>query len=272
MNNSSKIFLFVSCFSTCYGLEVQPWLTDPYEFRSDVGFSYSYFQKVQGSVKNKSYPSNNYLTYAGFGFMPSEDWDIDFDIEMARTPRQNYSFRSGALQCRYRFLNDIAADPVSLVLGANIRGVGSKSVKDISSPYASYVDFELTASVGKEKTCNESWSLRGFGFTALGMGITGYPWVRALGSFEGSSGDRHRGGVSVEGYFGLAGKNYVNVSHFRGWGRVQHSSIDTGAFYAYKMGLWGELLFSYSIRAFAHNYPQYEQRATIQYQIPFSLL
>lgn len=255
-----------------FGIDQQPWVGDVYEFRADTGFSYSYFNKVQGAKSQPSNPSNNYLVFGGFGFTPSEDIDVDLDVEMARTPRQNFSFRSGAMQARYRFLNDIAGDLVSVVAGFNMRGVGSKSVKDISSPYASYLNFELTAAVGKEHSFESTWTIRGFALAALGIAVHGYPWMRVFGSFEGNYHDTHRGCVFTEGYFGCGGKDHVNVDHFHGWGGVQHDSIDVGVAYKYKFNLWGILSLAYSCRVFAHNYPEYEQRATIRYEIPFSLL
>jgi hypothetical protein len=144
-----------------------------------------------------------------------------------------------------------------------MRGVGAKSTKDISSPYGSYLNFELTAAVGKEHTAGPTWSMRGYGLTALGVAVHGYPWIRAYGLFEANAHDTHRGGVFTEGYFGFGSNRYVNV---------RHQSIDIGAFYGYKFDLWGVLSVAYSIRVFAHNYPEYEQKATIRYDIPFSLL
>ena len=269
--NKFFLALAVTSSSLCFGLEQNPWFGNLYEFRADTGFSYSYFNKVQGAKKNRAYPSNNYLVYGGLGFLAIEDFDLDMDIELARTPRQNFSFRSSALQARYRFLDDIVGDPVSLVSGFNIRGVGSKSVKDISSPYASYLNFEVTTAVGKEKTIKDTWKIRGYGLAALGIAVHGDPWVRAHGTFEGNIADEHRLGLFCDGYFGLGGKNYVNVKHFHGWGYVQHESIDLGTFYVASLGVWGELSLAYSARVFAHNYPEYEQRATINYQIPFSV-
>jgi hypothetical protein len=254
-----------------FSLDQQPWYGNVYEFRADAGFTYYYFNNVQGALKQPESASNNYLTFGGFGFTLSEQLDFDMDIELTRTPRQNYSFRSGALQARYRFLNDIAGDPVTLTTGFNIRGVGAKSVKDISSPYASYANFELTTAIGKEKTVKDSWKIRGYGLLSLGAACQGYPWSRYLALFESNFSDIHRLGIFSEGYFGLGGKNYVNIKHFRGWSHVQHDSIDIGALYSRVMGVWGKLMLEYSSRVFAHNYPEYEQRATIRYEIPFSL-
>ena len=162
------LLALLSISSLGLAIDQKPWFGDIYEFRADGGFSYSYFNEVQGAIKQPSEASNNYLTFVGMGFTPDESIDLDLDLEVVRTPRQNYSFRSGALQARYRFLNDIAGDPVSVVAGFNMRGVGSKSVKDISSPYASYLNFELTGSVGKEHTYKDSCHRRGSSWISMG--------------------------------------------------------------------------------------------------------
>ncbi len=248
-----------------------PWYGDVYAFRSSTSVAYSYFHYVDGARPDRSYPSNNYVAATGIGFTLNEDLDFDLDLEMAQTPRQNFSFRSSALQARYRIYNDIAADPISLVAGVNIRGVSSKSVKDISSPYASYCNFEATAAVGKEYSSLEYWTMRWSVFTALGIATHGYPWIRSLVACEANIKDVHQYGGFIEGYFGLFGKNRVLVDRHHGWGNIQHESIDLGAFYRYQLGLWGALRFSYSCRVFAHNYPEYEQRGVINYEIPFSL-
>ncbi|NDD57710.1 MAG: hypothetical protein EBZ47_00440 [Chlamydiae bacterium] len=252
-------------------LDQVPWYGEVYAFRSDIGFLYSYFHKVNGAIPNQPYPSNNYVPFVGAGFTLSQDWDLDLDFEMARTPRQNFSPRSLGLQARYRFFNDIAGDFITLVSGINVRGVTPKSVRDISSPYASYLNFELTTSVGKEKSLNETWTMRGFFGGALGMATQGYPWARFYSSFELNSGDVHRGGFLCDGYFGLGGKQYVPVDHFKGWGHIQHDSVDVGVFYRYRLNLWGTFMLSYSCRVFAHNFPEYEQRGILRYEIPFSL-
>ena len=262
---------FVLAAIDLIALDQLPWYDDVYAFRSNTFFSYSYFHDVDGSTSHLSYPSNNYLTAAGVGFTLSEHIDLDVDLELAQTPRQNFSFRSSALQARYRIYNDIAADLISVVVGVNVRGVSSKSVKDISSPYSSYCNFEMTGAIGKEYSVQESWTMRWSWLTALGMATQGLPWIRSVGVFEGNLKDAHQGGMFAEGYFGLSGRNAVSVACFHGWGHVQHESIDLGGFYRYNMGLWGALRLSYSCRVFAHNYPEYEQRGVLNYEIPFSL-
>ena len=124
---------FCLAISSVSGLQTKPWFGDVYAFYIDPSFSYSYFHEVQDAVSQPKEVSNNYVADVDMGFTPSEYVDVDLEMEFARTPRQNFSFRSSALQGRFLLLDDIAGDPVSVTLGANIRAVGGKSTKDISS-------------------------------------------------------------------------------------------------------------------------------------------
>jgi len=273
---SMKKRIIALTLSTCsslqlYGIDSLPWFSEVYSSRTSIGFNYYYFNKISGSLKDCSYPSNNYLSFIGTGFTPNQDWDVDFDLELVRTPRQNYSFRSSAIQGRYRLLNDINADPISLVVGVNIRGVGSKSVKDVSSPYASYCNFEGTLSLGKEYAYNDSWIVRWSALGALGVANQGYPWCRCEALVEGNCDYNYRLGVYSLGYFGLRGRDYVDVHHFTGWGKVLHQSVDVGAFFRYKFERWGGLKLAYTFRVYALNYPEWQQSATLVYDLPFSM-
>jgi hypothetical protein len=99
MRKRAGALTLTACLSLqLYGIDPLPWLSEVYSARSAAGFEYYYFNKISGAIKNKSYPSNNYLTFAGAGFTPSKDIDVDCDLELVRTPRQNYSFRSSAVQ------------------------------------------------------------------------------------------------------------------------------------------------------------------------------
>jgi hypothetical protein len=151
-----------------------------------------------------------------------------------------------------------------------VRAVAPKSVRDVSSPYASYLNFEVTTAVGKEFSYKDTWRLRWYALGALGIANQGYPWCRYDASVEGNINYNYRFGLYSCGYFGLGGTNYVDVGHFRGWGHVHHQSVDIGAFFRYKFDRWGALKLAYTFRAYALNYPQWQQSARLVYDLPFS--
>lgn len=262
--------LFISVCSSIWALDERPWFGDVYEFRLDSSFTYSRFDKVEGAFRQPHGISNNYVSMVGIGFMPADSWDLEIDLEMAQTPREQFGFRSSAIQARYQFLDDIAGDPVSATMGLSIRGVGNQSVQDVSSPYSSYANYEVHTAIGKEHVFQDTWTLRGYGLVAVGQANHGYPWIRSTASFEGNIHDTHRLELFSVGYFGF-GHHRVDAHHFHGWGNIRHQSVDVGGSYKYKFDLWGVLSLSYAYRVYAHLYPQNEQTLMIRYELPFSL-
>jgi hypothetical protein len=268
----ATVALTLAAGSSLAALEESPWFDDLYQFRSVSDFFYSYFDHVSDAKKPLGHSYNTYLFHTDAGFTAAENIDVDVDLELVQTFGQNFSFRSSALQARYRFLDDIAGDPITVVSGLSLRGVGARSVRNISTPYASYGNAEVFVCLGKERSYKETWDLRGYFFTALGAATKSYPWIRAVGQIEKNFSDRQRLGLRTEGYFALAGKDKVDVDHFRGWGKIFHQSIDLFAFYGYTFGLYGELSVGYGTRVLALRYPSWQQTGFIRYSIPFSLL
>ena len=168
-------------------------------------------------------------------------------------------------------LDDISGDRVSLTIGLNIRGAPHHFLTDVSTPYASEFNLELTGSIGKEWSQEGMWTMRTYGFATVGMGNRGYPWTRELFVWQYNWQDTHRVSLFAEGDFGFGNKQHVNVKHFNGWAKVQHQSIDLGFAYGYKFGVYGLLTASYAYRVFAHNFPEHVNFFTLSYCIPFSL-
>jgi hypothetical protein len=251
-------------------LDTKPWLNDVYEFEFQSAFTYSHYRKVQGASVQLKHPSNDKDILLDLGFVPSQSVDMQAEMEFAQTPRENWGTRSGALQVRYQWLDDIAGDPVSFVTGLTIRGVTGRSLRDVSTPYASNANFELTFSMGKEWSDGEFWTMRTYGMAAIGMANRSYPWTRELFVWQRNWANRHRLTLFAEGDFGFGGKQHVDVRHFHGWGKVQHQSIDLGVGYGYHTQLWGTFTASYAYRVFAHNFPERVSFLMMAYTIPFS--
>jgi hypothetical protein len=255
-----------------FALQEAPWLGDVYEFELFTDFLYSQYSKIDHAVVQPSYAYNNYVTDFDLSFTPTENIDVQWEINLARTPYQTtYGFRSSALQGRYLLLDDIAGDPLSITLGLNTRAVTGRSVRDVSSPYASYWNGEATISLGKEFTKDTDWKTRGFLFASLGIANHGSFWDRFKASFEARIKNVHALQAFGVGYFGYGQNNSVNINAFQGWGKIWHGSIDLGAKYSYYFDLWGTLDFSYACRVLAYSYPEREQTIQVSYTLPFSL-
>jgi len=251
-------------------LQTKPWLGNPYEFDFESAFTYSRYRKVEGASKQLKSPSNDYDLFFDLGFTPRYNIDVRAEFELAETPRQNFNWRSAALQARYQWLNDIAGDPISLTTGVNFRAVPHHSLKDVSCPYASYANYELTLSLGKEWSKEGEWTMRTYGYATVGMANHGFPWMHDIVTWQFNWQDTHALFLFTVGDFGFGHQQHVNVHRFNGWGEFLHQSIDLGLAYRYRINIWGTLTVSYAYRLFAHNFPQRVNFFTLTYHLPFS--
>lgn len=254
-----------------YSLDESPWFGDVYEFATKTDLSCSYYRYIDQAKEQPSYTYRSYLTKETLSFTASEALAFELEVELARTPYQLYGFRSSALAARYRLLDDVAGGFLSLVLGGNMRAVGGRSVRDVNSPYSSYLNTEVMASLGKEFTKDKDWKTKGYLVGALGLANHGSIWNRLEMVYEGKVLSAQVMQAFMSGYFGYGPKNQVNISDFHGWGQIAHRSLDIGLQYRYCFSLWGDLALSYAYRVFAKSYPQNQQTIQISYMLPFSL-
>ena len=266
--NTAAVLLF-SCH--LFSLEEAPWLGNVYEFRLYTDFAYSQYSEISHAIKQPSYAYNNYVNDVAAIFTPTQTLELEVELNMARTPHQTYGFRSAALQARVLFLDDIAGDFVTLNAALNTRAVGGRSVRDVSSPYASYWNGEATVSVGKEFTKELDWKTRGYLFGSVGLANHGSFWNRYKASFEARFLSHQALEAFSVGYFGYGSEKDIDIEHFKGWGFIRHRSIDIGAKYSYIFDLWGTLSASYACRVWAYSYPEREQTVQVSYTLPFSL-
>ncbi len=261
----------LSFLSTLGGLEIQPWFCSLWEFTFTPTYTYGHFNSVQNSHPQLRKPFNEHLLAFGLEVSPSPNWDIDGDTEFADTSVQSMGLRSGALQVRYLWLDDVMGDPVSLTTGLSVRGVSSRSLKDVSCPYHFHTNFEAHSSIGKEWDHGFDWRTRLYSSGALGIANAGYPWARAYVIFEGNVHSTHRFGIFAEGYFGFGNHKRVHMDHFNGYADISHQNMDMGVKYTYVFEIWGHLSFAYTRRLYARSFPENVNFFSVSYMLPFSL-
>ena len=268
---NSVFFLFCAASFSLISLETKPWLGNVYEWQLQGAFTYSRYAKVDDASMQLSHPSNDKFYVMDLSFTPSESFDFEAEMEFADTPRQSLGLQSYALQGRYLWLNDISGDVCSLISGFNVREASRRSLHDVSCPYHSDFNFELTTAAGKEWSKQEWWISRCYGLLGLGIANHGAPWLRAMAIFEANRNNRNRLMVALEGYFGFGPKRHPDVDHFDGWGKFHHQSIDCAVGYAHHLPVWGTLGLRYAYRLFANTFPAHVNFITFYYQFPFSL-
>ncbi len=251
-------------------LETQPWMSDPYELDFDTAFTYSHYPKVEGASRQLKHPSNDRLLAMDLKLTASQNFDVQLEAEFADTPRQKWGWRSGAAQARYRWLNDINGDPFSLVTGADVRIVSQHSLRDVSCPYHSNFNAELSTAAGKEWSKDSNWTMHLWGTLKAGIANHGAPWLLSELVWRRNWADTHRFTLFAEGYFGFGGREHVNVDHFHGWSHFHHQSIDLGTGYGYHFHTWGTLSLTYAYRVYARAFPERINFVMLRYCLPFS--
>ena len=254
-----------------WALEVQPWFGNVYEFHFLGSFAYSFFDRVQNGIPQLSSTFYSRVGYLGLDFSPAPEWSLDGDLQLADTTQESPNFRSLALQGRYLWYDDIAGDAVSLSTGLSSRFTNTASLHDVSCPYHSNLDFEINASLGKEFDLNDTCRFRTWAFAAIGHGIKGSPWVKAIAALECNLNDQHKFALYAEGINGYGRHTHVLVDHFDGYAKIRQKSIDIAFRYGYRIGVWGTLRAEYTRRVLAKSCPQVVNCFIFSYLLPFSL-
>jgi hypothetical protein len=265
--------VFCLCFISSLSveaIEAQPWFGDVYQFHFLGSYAYSRFSSFQNATPSLEKPFQSNLFYLGLDFSPSPVWSIDADMQLADTTAMSFNFRSLALQSRYLWQDDIIGDPVSFATGVSGRVTSSNSLRDISCPSHSNIDFELNFSIGKEFEASNSWLFRTWFFGALGHANRGSPWVRAIASIETNIDDQHKWALYAEAINGYGRHVHVDIDHFYGYAKIREKAIDLGIRYGYRFDVWGTLRIEYVRRVLAKSAPQRVNTFIVSYLLPFS--
>ncbi len=258
-------------YGSLEGLERLPWFRNIWEFTFTPTYTYSQYPSVQNGVPKGQQKSNDHLISFDFAVPFTSQWQMDSQVEFADTPRQSMGLRSLAFQPRYLWLDDLLGDPVSLTTGAVIRGVTHHSLKDVSSPYHSYLNFEINSALGREWNRGFDWHVRSFGGASIGIATRGFPWVSAFTGVEGQMHQAHRLGMCLEGALGFGHRKRVYFNHFNGYAFIEHRNIDVSVKYTYVFEIWGQLSCAYTRRIYAGSFPEKVNFFTFSYMLPFSL-
>jgi hypothetical protein len=273
MKYFAKLFLRIALFVPALGacLEVQPWFGDVYEFHLLSSYAYGRFHKVEGAVPQLTSVFQTNVWYEGLDFSPSPEWSVDADIQLAATTKMDFNFRSGALQARYLWLDDIIGDKLSLATGFSVRLTSTSALHDVSCPSHATADFELNLAMGKELEATDWWLWRIWAYAALGHGNRGSPWVRAIAAIETNLHDRHKLALYADGVNSYGRHTRIDIDQFDGYAKIRNKSIDLGFRYGYRIGVWGTLRFEYVRRLLAKSCPSNVNTWIIGYLLPFSL-
>ncbi len=253
-------------------LAVEPWLPQPYWPQFDVTYTYSNFRNVANATRQLSERSHDQKLVAGVGMATLSEWAGDMDIELARTPRFPWGFRSVGAQLRKQWFNDIVGDFATLTTGLTLRIVPPKPLTDVSTPYHYKFNGEFNVAIGKEWSHDIYWRGRIYNFTGIGVANRGSFWVRSMCVLGLNREDKLQFQTFILYYRGFGDQIGVNTktSQFNGWKVIDHRSLDWGLSFRYAIKDRGVLTFEVSRRLYARSYPEKVTFFVLRYDIPLS--
>ncbi|WP_194847906.1 hypothetical protein [Candidatus Neptunochlamydia vexilliferae] len=254
-----------------FAFVIDPWMTTVGELQFRPAYSYRYYPSVDQGFNPSSYNSHDHFIDLNLGVQFWPGWEVQLETDFLSTRKLNWGVRRVGGQLRYQVFNDVAGDPISLILGGQAFYVPTRTLRDVSSPYHAQGNFELGLAAGKEIDQTYNWVWRFWGFFGAGVANRGSPWLRPLLAIETKIAQHYKFKLFSEGYFGLGNQSRLNIDNFKGYARIEHRSVDLGLNYTYLFKIWGELGVQYAYRIYAYAFPRHAQTVRVEYRLPFSV-
>lgn len=265
------ISLLFSVGTVC-GIDYAPWYKTSFEFRPEVETLYQHYQTVRTACGKQPYRSNDWFVRGSFGTTILGEWDGSVEATLAFTKRQVHDVDNITVVIRHLLMDDITLDPVSVSAGLAVITAFRHSVRDLSSFHHGKNELEFHVSVGKEWSTGAIWNTRLWGMAAFGIALDqGSPWGRAQLQWEKNRCDWQKFFIFGQALWGFGHKQLCELDHFKGYGLVEHRSIDLG------IGFQTHVMESYivqlksSLRVWSENFPSKALLVFLSIERPFGL-
>ena len=250
----SSLALFLTCIFPLYSTDYKPWYGRVLELDTTLDVTLQEFSSVNTPEKNVHRNEFDAFINLDTSLTVWEGIAAELEIIAAATKQHNFGMDAIRLTGRYRFLNDIVADSLSLSSGITFSTIFADARKNIATFDHGGVAVEGHLAFGKEYSTEQLWTYRGFGVIGFGVADVGSPWIRAHLGMGSNLLDRHQFELNAESIFGL-GQNELNVNHFQGYGSVNYQAVDLNMRYSYQLDNGLILSAGYGYRVFAKNAP-----------------
>lgn len=261
----------LALFSSGWAANQKPWFDNVLEFQLRSGYLYHHYSRVHTAVGRIPLKADEHYIEGRLGISPFPHWSTEFEVLAGDSKQSDFTFQRIAWQLRYRWLDDIVGDPVSLVTGLQARLPFRASRRTLSQPDHSKLDFEAHASLGKEWAEWASWYLRSWVTGAAGIGIRGSAWLRGEATIETQLGRGHQIRLFGRAQSGL-GEGQLDLSRpFKDYGDIAYRFVDVGAGYTVPWRFVGSLELDYAYRVWARHFPVGAHSLELVWLYPFSL-
>lgn len=248
--------------------EYAPWYDPALRINLRTTYEFQSFSKVATSQNCKHY--NSHDSFFDTGISGNYDvYALEIEAVTAATRHRNFGWDNVRLTGRYQFTDDNLGDEFSSTGGVMLSRAWKQAVHDIGSFHHGRVEMEAHLAIGKQFLCENFWTSRFWSVLALGTADTGSPWFRADFHWEKNYWDLHQFGFLVKTLWGFGGKSLC-ISDFKGYGPVDHQSVDLGFYYSYFLEDQGATLRAqYSYRVYAKNFPRSTSRYLVSLLYPW---
>jgi hypothetical protein len=254
-----------------FTLDLSPWYPPEFEIQGRATYLYQHFTRVASSHHSFKYVSNDQFGFLDAG-VAYYDWFLEAQLTVADTRHRSFGVDNFSLMGRYKLADDVSAeDPFSIVVSAIITTATTQALRDIGSFHHGKFEGLCTLSIGKEFPCGAEWLWHLWAVGGIGIADVGSPWYTTALNIERNFLNGSRWGGFIDGLFGTGGDDLKSRHHFRGYGPLQHRSIDLGIFYTRLFDSGSKLTLNYSRRVYARNFPEQTDRILISFLYPFSL-
>lgn len=253
-----------------FGTDLKPWYTRYLEIQPRTTLIFQNYKEIRTTHGRIHHSSNDlFLNLSLSGAY--DRWAVELETTTATTRKHSFEFCDARLTGRYQWWDSVVGDPVDVVTGISLIQACKTSIHDPSCFYHGKFEVETHLAVGKEIACEQFWTSRLWGVIGLGIADVGSPWIRIDAAWESNWQDTHELEIGLFTLWGCGGNSLHAGDPFKGYGSVQHDSVDLGFKYHYTFESCGILSLGYHRRLFALNFPSQVNLFYLSFLYPFGL-
>ena len=203
-NLAALLLATFSCSCVC-ATELSPWFGPVLEIEGRANCLVEQYSSINGRTRNpfgdfpldkkhirKIQSAWNVFVDVSASLAPTEEWSAEVEAVVADTHHRSFGMDSVLFTGRYRWLNDIVGEPVSLSTGLSLIRVFKPARHDLAVFHHGGIAGEAHVSIGKEFSCMQFWTSRMWAVGAVGLGDIGSAWLRGDVFWEHNWWDRHQ--------------------------------------------------------------------------------
>lgn len=268
-----KFFFIIFSSTTLFAMEYAPWLTPLWEFESKVGYFYSHTERVESPAGSFKYVDNYHEIFGSLGTTIWPDLNVEAELVFGQSKHIPFSYEVFTCTGRKVFLDDVCGDWITATLGVTLAFPSTRILEDFNYGYHGHVNSELHLAVGREYRhyFSKEWKWRFWGLLGCGIAERGKPWIHGLLTFDQSLSRCSRLTLYTELLYGLGNENIQPFSSFKGYGLIDHRTIDFGGAWHYDLGVYATFTVLGYINLYARNFTDHAFGGSVMLTIPFGI-